>query len=160
MRKLIIISMLVLLSVFSYSQSKNGGFTFPTNGPCTPETNMGGLCSDNGVMAVYGIDGILIHLPVAGPKGDKGLPGSDGVSPLVTIGTVATGFPGSQASVTNTGIAPNVLLNFSIPAGQAGLPGKDAVFPINVILSCQLNPTGGSIPKGFSASVCTLTKAP
>lgn len=161
MKKLIVLCILAL-STLGYTQT-NSGFIFPLNGPCTPVTSVGGLCNDNGVMAVYGLDGILFHIPVAGPKGDKGNPGTngkDGVTPSTFIGTVVTGLPGSSVSVTDTGVPPNVTLNFSIPAGKDGVPGKDAVFPINVILSCQANPTGGSVPKGFIASVCTLTKAP
>lgn len=43
----------------------------------------------------------------------------------VAIGTVTTGAPGSQASVTNSGTSSNAILNFTIPQGPAGANGTD-----------------------------------
>lgn len=44
------------------------------------------------------------------------------VSPTtnITIGTVTTGFPGSQAEAYITGTAPNLVLNLTIPQGPTG----------------------------------------
>ena len=42
-----------------------------------------------------------------GDKGDTGASGKDGVTPTLSIGTVATGNAGSGASVTMGGTAPN-----------------------------------------------------
>lgn len=55
-----------------------------------------------------------------GATGATGATGSDGVTPTFTIGTVTTGDPGSEASVTITGTAPDYVLNFVIPRGPTG----------------------------------------
>lgn len=44
--------------------------------------------------------------------------------PTITVGTTTTGAAGSQASVTNSGTAPDVTLNFTIPAGETGPQGE------------------------------------
>lgn len=136
----------MLLFAFSLiSQTLNQGMGFPDNGLCTPLVKQAGICSDNGVMAAYDHNGVLVHLPA---QGDRGLPG---VAATIAIGVVATGAPGSNASVSNSGDKSNAVLNFSIPAG---LNGKDAVFPQAVVLTCP--PASGSVPKGFTAT-CTLS---
>lgn len=56
-------------------------------------------------------------------KGDPGDPGQDGATTSVTVGSVTTGAPGSTASVTNSGDAENVVLDFVIPRGQTGATG-------------------------------------
>lgn len=55
-----------------------------------------------------------------GENGTDGTPGADGVTPDVSVGTTTTGDAGTNASVTNTGVAPNVVLNFTIPRGADG----------------------------------------
>ena len=55
------------------------------------------------------------------PKGDTGASGAtgqDGVTPTVTVGSTTTLPAGSPASVTQTGTATNVILNFGIPQGD------------------------------------------
>lgn len=49
-----------------------------------------------------------------GPKGDTGAAAS------IKIGTVTTGAAGSNASVTNSGTASNVVLDFTLPRGEDG----------------------------------------
>lgn len=51
----------------------------------------------------------------------KGEPGPENV---LTIGTVTTGEPGTQASATITGESPNQVLNLTIPRGQQGPEGS------------------------------------
>lgn len=41
----------------------------------------------------------------------------------VTVGSTTTGDPGTEASVTNSGDAQNVVLNFTIPQGAQGIQG-------------------------------------
>ena len=53
-------------------------------------------------------------------KGDKGEPGADGVTPNLTIGTVETLPPGSDATATITGDKENPVLNLGIPKGADG----------------------------------------
>ena len=55
---------------------------------------------------------------IQGPKGDKG----DGAA-TVTVGTTTTGNAGTNASVTNSGTANDVVLNFTIPQGLKGDKG-------------------------------------
>ncbi|MFQ9510920.1 MAG: hypothetical protein ACLRZ7_08445 [Lachnospiraceae bacterium] len=45
-------------------------------------------------------------------------------SPTIEIGRTITGAPGSEAFVSNSGNAQNVVLNFTIPQGHPGAPGK------------------------------------
>lgn len=55
-----------------------------------------------------------------GPQGIQGPAGANGVTPSITVGDTYTVSAGTPASVENTGIAPNVVLNFSIPQGPQG----------------------------------------
>ena len=45
-------------------------------------------------------------------------------SPTIDIGRTITGPPVSEAFVSNSGNAQNVVLNFTIPQGHPGAPGK------------------------------------
>lgn len=53
-------------------------------------------------------------------KGENGAQGRDGVTPNITIGTVETLAPGSNATVTKTGTDEAPVFNFGIPQGQPG----------------------------------------
>ena len=55
---------------------------------------------------------------VQGIQGIQGEPGVDGVTPIIGIGETTTLDPDQPATVTNTGVAPNVTLNFGIPRGS------------------------------------------
>ena len=58
-----------------------------------------------------------------GPQGDigpTGPAGADGETPILSIGTVTTGAPGTDAEATITGTAPNFVLNLTIPQGPTG----------------------------------------
>ena len=55
-----------------------------------------------------------------GPTGPTGPQGEAGETPTLTIGTVTTGDPGTEASATITGTAPNFVLNLTIPQGPTG----------------------------------------
>ena len=57
---------------------------------------------------------------------DTGIPsrGESGAAPSISIGTVVTGEPGSQAKVENTGTGSEVILDFTIPRGEKGSPGS------------------------------------
>ena len=52
-----------------------------------------------------------------GPTGPTGAPGD---TPTLTIGTVTTGDPGTEATATITGTAPDFILNLTIPQGPTG----------------------------------------
>ena len=53
----------------------------------------------------------------------QGAQGPDGKAATITVGTVSTGEPGTQVSVTNSGTATEAILNFTIPRGEKGLKG-------------------------------------
>lgn len=57
---------------------------------------------------------------VEGPTGPQGEQGPAGLADTITIGTVTTGEPGTDASVTDVGESPNHILNFVIPRGADG----------------------------------------
>ncbi len=57
------------------------------------------------------------------PQGPTGPSGAAGETPNLTIGTVITGAPGTDAAATITGTTPNFVLNLTIPAGPTGPTG-------------------------------------
>ena len=78
-------------------------------------------------VGISGIQTILVNVTNGqgpqgekGDKGDTGISGINGVSASITIGTVSTGDPGTNASVVNTGTPLNAVLNFTIPKGNDG----------------------------------------
>ena len=99
-----------------------GGGTSGPTGPTGP-TGPAGLDGATGPTGPAGLDG------ATGPTGPAGLDGAtgptgpaglDGETPVITIGTVDTGLPGTPASATITGTAPNFVLNLVIPQGPTG----------------------------------------
>lgn len=67
-----------------------------------------------------------------GPPGPQGQQGEPGAAATVTVGTVTTGEPGTDAIVTNSGTENAAVLNFTIPrgaTGAAGAAGADGVSP-------------------------------
>jgi hypothetical protein len=55
-----------------------------------------------------------------GPQGPTGLQGNPGAAATIAVGTTATGAPGSNASVSNSGSSSAAVFNFTIPAGIQG----------------------------------------
>lgn len=63
-------------------------------------------------------------------KGEKGDPGENGTSPTITVGTVTTLNPGSNATVeSSTDDNNNVTLNFGIPKGADGDANDEILTP-------------------------------
>ena len=58
-----------------------------------------------------------------GPAGQNGADGEPGQAASITVGTVTTGQPGTQASITNSGTTSAAVLNFTIPQGPVGEQG-------------------------------------
>lgn len=75
-----------------------------------------GPVGPQGEVGPQGIQGIQ---GVQGPKGERGDPGPASIA----VGTVVTGAPGSAATVTNTGTAQDVVLDFVLPTGAQGPKG-------------------------------------
>lgn len=55
----------------------------------------------------------------------EGQDGNDGSAATVDVGTVTTGAPGTQASVTNSGTSSAAVFDFTIPRGADGTNGTD-----------------------------------
>ena len=62
----------------------------------------------------------------------KGAKGDAGTAATITIGSITTGAAGSSASVTNSGTASNVVLDFTLPRGK---DGKDGGITVDAELS-------------------------
>lgn len=72
-----------------------------------------------------------------GPKGDQGDPGE---AATITIGTVTTGAPGSDAEITNSGTDQNAVFDFVLPRGEEGPQGPEG-------------PEGPEGPQGTAATI-------
>lgn len=73
-------------------------------------------------------------------KGEKGATGS---AASIKIGSVTTGAAGSNASVTNSGTASNVVLDFTLPRGN---DGKDGGITVDAELSAtSTNPVQNKV---------------
>ncbi len=72
------------------------------------------------------------------------------MTPTVTAGTTTTVDPETPASVTQTGTAENVILNFSIPRGVTGAqgpqgePGADATITPAAAVAPVTDPTSAT----------------
>ncbi len=58
-------------------------------------------------------------------KGTDGQDGEDGEAATISIGTVTTGLPGTNASVVNSGTSSDAVFDFTIPRGDKGDTGND-----------------------------------
>lgn len=110
------------------------GPTGPAGGPTGPTgpTGPAGIDGDVGPTGPTGPAGIDGDIGPTGPTGPAGIDGDvgptgptgpagiDGETPTITIGTVTTGAPGTDAEATITGTAPNFVLNLTIPQGPTG----------------------------------------
>lgn len=68
-----------------------------------------------------------------GESGQDGSDGSDGQAATIQIGTVTTGLPNTNASVTNVGTANAAILDFTIPQGTQGIQGIQGVAGVDGI---------------------------
>lgn len=57
---------------------------------------------------------------IKGDTGPAGATGAAGAAATVTVGSVTTGEPGTEATVTNSGTTNAAVLNFTIPRGATG----------------------------------------
>ena len=88
-------------------------------GPAGP-TGPTGTTGATGATGATGPTGPQGEQGIQGEVGPTGATGADGLTPNITIGTVTTGAPGTEASATITGTAPNFVLNLTIPQGPTG----------------------------------------
>ena len=106
-------------------------FTIPrgATGPTGPQGEQGiqgptGATGPQGEQGILGPTGAQGEQGIQGPAGPTGTAGADGETPTLTIGTVTTGAPGSEANASITGTAPNYILNLTIPQGPTGPTGS------------------------------------
>ena len=71
----------------------------------------------------------FVAIGPTGPTGPTGPAGGEIAS--LTIGTVTTGDPGTEADASITGTAPNFVLNLVIPQGPTGPTGPTGSEEIN-----------------------------
>lgn len=77
----------------------------------------------------------------------KGAKGDTGTAATITIGSVTTGAPGTNVSVTNSGTSTNAILNFTIPRGQPGAGGGTSVEVDAALSATSLNPVQNKVIK-------------
>lgn len=75
-----------------------------------------------------------------GPQGATGPQGETGATPNLTMGTVTTGAPGTQASASFSGTAEEPMLNLVIPRGADGSGSVSTVDGVQ--------PASGDVPLG------------
>lgn len=106
----------------------NFGIPRGATGPTGPQ----GLQGETGATGPTGPQGLQGETGATGPTGPQGLQGETGATgptgpsgetPTLEIGTVTTGAPGTQATASITGTAPNYILNLTIPQGPTGPTG-------------------------------------
>lgn len=73
----------------------------------------------NPTAAISDVDGHK-HVAFGIPTGQTGPKGDTGATPDISIGTVTTGAPGTEASATITGTPEDPVLNLQIPRGNPG----------------------------------------
>ena len=117
------------VNVFIPSVSSDGVLTW---------TNKAGLANPASVN-IKGAKGDKGDTGATGAKGDKGDTGAQGAPATIRIGTVTTGEPGTEASVTNSGTRYDAIFNFTIPRGNPGSDGSSV--DVDYTLSAtSLNP--------------------
>ena len=86
----------------------------------------------------------------------KGAKGDTGSAASIKIGSVTTGAAGSNASVTNSGTASSVVLNFTLPRGK---DGKDGGITVDAELSAtSTNPVQNKVVATEIKGLATATK--
>jgi len=96
----------------------------------------------------------------------KGAKGATGTAATITIGSVTTGAAGSNASVTNSGTASNVVLDFTLPRGKDGKDGgvtvdaelsNTSTNPIqNKAVNTAINTMKNNMTQGFQTVTASI----
>lgn len=108
------------VNVFTPSVSTSGVLSWTNKAGLAnpPSVNIKGEKGDQGLQGIQGVQGVKGD---TGAKGDRGATGS---AATIRIGTVTTGEPGTEASVTNSGTVSDAVFNFTIPRGEKGEKGE------------------------------------
>ena len=143
------------VNVFLPSVSSEGVLSWTNKAGLTnpASVNIKGVKGDRGLQGVQGVQGVKGD---KGDKGDTGTRGATGAAATITIGSVTTGAAGSSASVTNSGTASNVVLNFTLPRGK---DGKDGGVTVDAELSgTSTNPVQNKVVATEIKELATATK--
>ena len=102
------------------------------------------------------------HVAFGIPAGQTGPQGDTGATPEITIGTVTTGAPGTEAAATMTGTPESPVLSLTIPRGMPGegnvssvagvMPDEDGDVPLSAA-DVGAYPDGGIRSLTFSIAV-------
>ena len=95
-------------------------------GPTGP-TGANGMNGAMGPTGPTGPTGATGDTGAEGPVGPTGETGPTGAAATITIGSVTTGDPGTEASVTNSGTSEDAVFDFVIPRGEPGGGGAPEV---------------------------------
>ena len=87
------------------------------------DTGATGPQGPTGPSGADGADGQSGATGAQGPQGATGPAGADGTAATIQVSSTITGGEGTDASVTQTGTANQVSLQFTIPRGSRGLDG-------------------------------------
>lgn len=162
------------VNVFLPSVSSDGVLSWTNKAGLAnpPSVNIKGEKGEKGDRGLQGVQGVQGVKGDTGAKGDKGDTGATGAAASIKIGTVTTGAAGSNASVTNSGTASNVVLNFTLPRGRDGKDGGITVDaelsdtstnPIqNKAVNTAINTVKSNMTQGFqtiNASIPTKVSA-
>ena len=95
-------------------------------GPQGPQ-GITGITGTTGPQGPQGITGTTGPQGLAGVTGPMGPTGPTGAAATITIGTVTTCDPGTEATVTNSGTTEEAVFDFVIPRGKPGGGGAPEV---------------------------------
>lgn len=99
---------------------------------------------------------LLLRGGIRGPQGE---PGADGAAATIEVGTVATGDPGTDASVTNSGTTANAVLDFVIPRGADGTNGTDGTDGTNGTDGTSATIKVGTVTTGAPGTDASVTNS-
>ena len=143
------------VNVFTPSVSSDGVLSWTNKAglPNPASVNIKGAKGDKGDTGAQGIQGVkgdkgdTGEQGLQGVKGDTGEQGLQGIAATIRIGSVYTGKPGTNASVTNSGTSTNAILNFTIPRGNPGSGGGTSIDVDAELSDTSLNPVQNKVIK-------------
>lgn len=134
------------VNVFVPSVDADGTLTWTNKAGLANPTavNIKGAKGEKGDPGAQGIQGVKGD---KGDTGEQGLQGIAGTAATIRIGSVYTGEPGTNASVTNSGTSTNAILNFTIPRGNPGSGGGTSIDVDAELSDSSLNPVQNKVIK-------------
>ena len=112
-------------------------------------TNLKGAQGPQGIQGIQGPKGDRGLTGEKGATGEQGPQGVAGTAATIKVGTVATGDPGTNATIVNAGTANAATLNFTIPRGATGATGPQGP-------AGPIGPQGNPGVKGDAGAAATI----